>query len=54
MPKDEFITRKITLNGHKVEIIEPTTTISFREFEKEMKSILRGFPNDIRKTEKNF
>jgi len=38
--KNEFIIRKITLNGHKVEIIEPTTAISLKEFEKEMKSIL--------------
>jgi len=38
---NEFRTRKITLNGHKVEIIEPITIISLKEFEREMKQILR-------------
>lgn len=41
MNMKEFRTRKIRLNSHTVEIIEPVKTISLKQFEKEMKSILR-------------
>jgi len=40
--KKSFRTRKIKLNSHTVEIIEPVGTISLKEFEKEMKTILKG------------
>ena len=39
--KKEFKTRRIKLNSHIVEILEPVNTISVKEFEKEMRAILK-------------
>lgn len=40
--KKEFVTRKIKLNSHFVEIEEPRVKISLKDFEEEMKRILKG------------
>ena len=39
--KKEFKTKRIRLNSHTVEILEPINTISLKEFEKEMREILK-------------